>query len=152
MDLLGMLRDVIRIMEPQGRHMGVEIMLENPPTTPVTIEADRQRLQQVFTNLILNAIQAMPTGGKVVIVLEDGPHSVWVSVTDEGGGFSPEALGKVGEPFYSEKEGGLGLGLAVAVDICKAHGGSLSASNSSQGGARIRIELAKGPIHNGETS
>jgi hypothetical protein len=70
---------------------------------------------------------------------------VAVVIEDEGAGFSASALARLGEPFYSEKEGGMGLGLAVAKEICLAHGGGLVVENRNAGGAMVRVEFARNP-------
>jgi len=111
----------------------------------MVIHADRFRMQQVFGNLLRNAIQAMPSGGRVSIGVSDAGSRVEVGIEDEGVGFSVSALARLGEPFYSEKEGGMGLGLAVVKDICEAHGGGISAENRDGGGARVQASFAKQP-------
>jgi signal transduction histidine kinase len=98
----------------------------------------------VFGNLLLNAVQAMPRGGQVSVRVIDEGARAKVVVEDEGPGFSASALAAAGEPFYSEKEGGMGLGLAVAKDICVAHGGTLEFENRAGRGARVTVVLAKG--------
>ncbi len=127
LDLRAALRQALRLMEPQARHAGVlldsAVALDAPP---LVIRADRHRVQQVLGNLLLNAVQAMPRGGRVHVRVEDGGARVAVLVEDEGAGFSESALARLGEAFYSEREGGMGLGLAVVKDICEAHGGGLS--------------------------
>lgn len=144
-DLVSLLDDVMDLMQPQARHMGVTIAMSSRPSSPITVQADRQRLQQVFSNLVQNAIQAMPTGGAVDIALDADERKARVAVSDQGEGFSPTARDKLGEPFFSEKEGGLGLGLAVASEICRAHGGRLTLIDDGQQGARIRVELRRRP-------
>jgi signal transduction histidine kinase len=145
-DVVQAVRQALRLVEPQARHAGV--VLEGPQVpgaAPVVIAADRHRLQQVFGNLLRNAVQALPAGGRVTVrVLAEATH-VAVVVEDEGAGFSASALARLGEPFYSEKEGGMGLGLAVAKDICEAHGGRLTVENRPGGGARVRADFAKAP-------
>ena len=140
-DVVEVLRQSVQLMEPQARHAGVTIRLE--AAAPVVTAADRHRLQQVFGNLLLNAVQAMPRGGHVVVQVSDDGSGAEVVIDDEGPGFSASAMAAAGEPFYSEKEGGMGLGLAVAKDICEAHGGSLKFENRAGGGARVRVGLAK---------
>jgi signal transduction histidine kinase len=143
-DVAGEVRQAVCMMTPQARHAGV--LLDGPAdVTPMVVPADRLRLRQVLANLLRNAIQAMPSGGRVKISLEDSGSRVAVVVEDEGGGFSPTAFAHLGEPFYSEKEGGMGLGLASARDICEAHGGGLFAENRTCGGARVRAEFSKHP-------
>ena len=142
----GALRQALRLIEPQARHAGVLLdssLIHDMP--PLVILADRHRVQQVLGNLLLNAVQAMPCGGQVSVRVEASATHVAVLVEDEGAGFSASALARLGEPFYSEKEGGMGLGLAVAKDICEAHGGALAVETRDDGGARVRAEFAKAP-------
>jgi signal transduction histidine kinase len=101
------------------------------------LQADARRLGQVFHNIILNAIQAMPTGGTLRITSENGA----LCFADTGPGFSPEALHRWAEMLYSEKEGGMGIGLSVAKEIIRAHNGRLKVANLPEGGAIVRIEL-----------
>ena len=140
-NLLGLLRDVIAAMKSQAAHMNVSLVMANPGNGDYCIKADRHRLYQVFTNLVLNAIQAMPNGGCVALELVSKGRRYEVRITDQGSGFSETALVQADEPFFSEREGGLGLGLAVANEICKAHGGKLEVGNLIEGGACIRVEL-----------
>ena len=146
LDLAEAVRQALRLMEPQARHAGV--VFDSAPTAealPVVILADRHRVQQVLGNLLLNAVQAMPRGGRVSVRVLHAESRVAVVVEDEGAGFSASALARLGEPFYSEKEGGMGLGLAVVKDICEAHGGRLAVEARAGGGARVRAEFAKTP-------
>lgn len=143
-DVGAALVQAIRLMEPQARHAGVVIEaggMEGGPA--MVIPADRHRIQQVFVNLLRNAIQAMPSGGLVRVHAEDSGLRVKVVFEDEGGGFSESALSRLAEPFYSEKEGGMGLGLAVAKDICEAHGGKLLVENRDGAGACVQVEFEK---------
>jgi len=140
-----LVRQAIQTMEPQARHAGVAIQSPDPllPEPPM-IQADRSRLQQVLLNLLLNAIQAMPRGGTVSVQIEVGEAGLSIAVEDQGQGFSDTALARYGEPFFSEKEGGMGLGLAVSQELCRAHGGDLRVKNRAEGGARVAIFLPTG--------
>ena len=140
-DAIACLRHAVDLMQPQARHADVRVFPIVSP--PVMIRADRHRLQQVFTNLLRNAIQAMPAGGDISIRATESAETVEIAIEDTGPGFSASALVRLGEPFYSEKEGGMGLGIAVAREICQAHGGSLVAENTPHGGARVRVVFAK---------
>jgi signal transduction histidine kinase len=149
-DVVESLRQAVRLMEPQARHSGVGIEMD--AETSLLIPADRHRVQQVFGNLLRNAVQAMPSGGTVTVRVLDEKTRVAVVFEDGGEGFSPAALARSGEPFYSEKEGGMGLGLAVAKEICLAHGGGLVAENRTGGGATVRVEFPKNPTRLPETN
>ena len=145
-DVFESLRQAVRLIGPQARHAGVVIDLIDSGS-PI-VSADRHRMQQVLGNLLRNAVQAMPTGGHVTVRVVDGESRVVIVVEDEGVGFSATALARLGEAFYSEKEGGMGLGLAVAKDICETHGGELVVGNRDGGGARVQAIFAKSaPFH-----
>ena len=151
LDLGELLRQVISTMEPQANHAGVEIEYAVDADMKMQVAADRHRMQQVFSNLLLNGIQAMPTGGKLSVDGELDGEWLVIRIEDEGKGFSEAALDRAGEAFFSEREGGLGLGLAVATDICEAHRGKLTVSNlEGGGGACIRVELPLGSPHDGK--
>ena len=135
------IQQVLQTLQPQAAHARVEMSFVHQAERDPVILADRSRLHQVLMNVILNAIQAMPSGGKVVAKLSNDGQRVRIGIEDEGKGFSEQALARAGEPFFSEKEGGMGLGLAVAQELCKAHGGELLATNRQEGGACVVIEL-----------
>lgn len=143
-DLVALLRSVKEKLSALLEFNRCELELTTPET--LSIHGDSQRIEQAFRNLIDNAIKAMPTGGKVVVSLnpaDDG--GIGFHVTDEGPGFSESALEHFGETFYSEREGGMGLGIALAKGVFEAHGGSLSAHNPSAGGARVSGTLKNPP-------
>ncbi len=131
----------IQTLEPQARHAGVTMQFLQTAEDETVIQGDRSRLQQVLLNVLLNAIQSMPAGGTLIVTCAREDRRVILAVEDQGKGFSALALAKLGEPFFSEKEGGMGLGLAVAQEMCRAHGGDLRAANRAEGGARVTIEL-----------
>jgi signal transduction histidine kinase len=128
------LTDAVRVLTPQADHAKVRIVVEG---NGALVEADARRLGQVFRNLITNAIQAMPTGGTLTIALRDRQ----LTFTDTGPGFSATALTKCPAMFYSEKEGGMGIGLAVCREVLKAHGGRLTLANRPEGGAEVTVTL-----------
>jgi signal transduction histidine kinase len=141
-DLASVARQALELLSPQARHAGVELGGPEVPSGANThVAADGKRLLQVLGNLLRNAVQATPNGGRVDLGIHASHGRVAIVIDDQGPGFSPTALARIGEPFYTEKEGGMGLGLAVAMDICRAHGGTLTAENLPTGGARVRAEF-----------
>jgi len=143
-DLTDLTRQAVRLLEPQAGHARVTLEFPQAEGPRTLVHADGDRLRQVLGNLLLNAIQAMPRGGRATVALHDEGARVALVVEDDGPGFSSIALERAGEAFFSEKEGGMGLGLTVVREICEAHGGSLSIGNRPAGGARVRAELPAG--------
>jgi signal transduction histidine kinase len=128
--------EACRILQPQADHARVTIeQIVAPDSAAHPVSGDRTRLQQVLYNLLLNAIQSMPSGGTVVVRVLPGI----LEIDDQGGGFRDLALAHFGEPFFSEREGGMGLGLAVSKEIIESHGATLTAENLPGRGARLRI-------------
>ncbi len=133
--LAELLDQAVRRLTPAAEHARVQIVMDAARAR--RLPGDARRLGQVFHNLILNAIQAMPAGGTLTITARDRS----LSFADTGPGFSPTALTRWAEMLYSEKEGGMGIGLSVAREIIHAHGGRLTVANRPAGGALVRIEL-----------
>ncbi|MCB9880848.1 MAG: HAMP domain-containing histidine kinase [Planctomycetes bacterium] len=115
------------------------------------VRGDAKRLSQVFRNLIVNAIQAMPRGGQLDIAVRSlaSDGIVAVTIADTGVGFSETALARFAEFFFTEREGGMGIGLSVASEIVRAHGGELRVHNLPSGGACVMIELPHEGIERG---
>jgi len=145
-DLRVCLREVMAALEPAARHGGVRFVADL--SEDLVCSVDASRMGQVFRNLLMNAVHAMPDGGDVRIegLLKDG--RVLVEVRDKGEGFTDEALKRFGELFFSTKEGGMGVGLSVATEIVRAHGGALEVSNAPDGGAVARVRLPENPDSN----
>jgi signal transduction histidine kinase len=138
-DVRDLLAEVVATHRHQAEHAAVEVRLDAPPG--LVANADRRRLDQVFRNLLVNAVQAMPRGGALAIRAERADGMLRIAFADTGTGFSPRALQRFAEYFFSEKEGGMGIGLAVASEILKAHGGNLRAANRDGPGAIVTVEL-----------
>ena len=135
-DLKILFEDLKAALQPQAEHSGASIVID-PQGNESFVKGDRERLRQVFWNILLNAIQSMPGGGKITVKLSS--HEV--SIKDEGTGFSDTALEHFGEPFHSQREGGMGLGLAVSKEIIQAHGGVLTAANRQPKGASVTVRF-----------
>jgi len=134
-----MLEAVARRQQPALLHAGSH--LTSSRDGPSLIACDKLRIEQVLRNLIVNASHAMPDGGEIIAEIKTGASRVELTIRDEGKGFSQEALDRFGEPFFSEREGGMGLGLTLAREVVQAHEGTISARNSPGGGAVVTVSL-----------
>jgi two-component system sensor histidine kinase HydH len=112
---------------------------------PITLLGDPGQLQQVLINLTLNALDAMPSGGTLTIRTRRVENWAEIEVSDTGRGIAPDMLPQLFEPFASNKETGLGLGLVISRRIIEDHRGSIEAVNLPQGGAKFRIRLPLEP-------
>lgn len=111
------------------------------------VQADPNQMQRAVLNLIFNALDAMPVGGRVNVELSragDDPQHVVIDVMDDGPGLPAELLNKVFDPFYTTKDSGTGLGLAIVHRIVESHGGSIRAGNRPEGGALFSMRLPAG--------
>ena len=114
---------------------------------PVTVKGDEDRLRQAVTNLVSNALSHTPPGASVALGVRTDNGTAIIDVSDEGAGLDDDALEHAFERFWradpnrSRSSGGVGLGLAIVDAIARAHGGSVSAENRPEGGARFSIHL-----------
>lgn len=115
--------------------------------TPCTFAGDRIKLRQALRNLVANAMGAQPEGGLVVVSLDTDDQGVHVRVTDAGPGIPAQLHARVGDPFFTTRAEGTGLGLALVNAITRLHGGSLEIrpEPAPEGGADIRIHLPPSP-------
>jgi PAS domain S-box-containing protein len=157
-DVSAALRDAARILSADLEAKGLVLTLDTPGE-PYVISADPVRLQQVFWNLLRNAIKFTPAGGRVAIAARrkagaSGKERVVVDVTDTGAGIPPETLSRLFAPFEQgdapagRAAGGLGLGLTISRAVVEMHGGRIRASSAGPGrGATFTVELplAAGP-------
>jgi signal transduction histidine kinase len=140
----------LRLLDQRLRSYGVSVRLDRPGPLPAA-QADPEQLKEVLVNLVVNACEAMPGGGEVVIeervdrAPEGRTHAV-IRVRDTGPGIPPHVGEKVFDPFFSTKEHGTGLGLSIARRIITEHGGRLEAASAPSGGAAFLISL---PIQEG---
>jgi signal transduction histidine kinase len=105
------------------------------------IMADSSMLYQSFLNILINAMQAMPDGGRLQIDVSSNNQVVMIHFDDEGQGIPEDNLEKIWDPFFTTKEKGSGLGLGIVKNIIEAHAGSIQISNRPVRGARVTIEL-----------
>ncbi len=135
------IRNVVNFLESRLRLSNINLVQELEANLP-PVYCDPYQLEQVFTNLIINAADAMPGGGELRI--KTGVKNEWVKIdfTDTGCGIPEEDLGKIFEPFFSTKGGaGTGLGLWVSYNIIKAHNGTIEVKSKENQGTTISIQL-----------
>jgi signal transduction histidine kinase len=108
------------------------------------IDGDFSQLQQVFLNLMINAIQAMPQGGVLDIRINNNDREwVQIDVTDSGMGVSQAAIEQIFDPFFTTKEKGTGLGLSISYSIVKKHGGKILVTSQINQGSTFSVYLPK---------
>jgi PAS domain S-box-containing protein len=136
--------EVVHLVSAEVRRRNVALLPEIA-SAPATVLGDRVHLQQVLMNLILNSLEAMADmpemQRRLSLRTRNNGETVEVSVTDSGSGIAPDELPRLFESFYTTKENGMGLGLAIARSIVNAHGGEIVAENNREGGATFRFEL-----------
>lgn len=145
-----LLKDTLMLCEPHFKN-NIEVSINLLDSLP-EIQADKNRLKQVFINLILNAVQSMPDGGTLSISSKNFPdghlplkaHCVVVEFTDTGLGISKENLPKIFDPFFTTKETGkgTGLGLSLAYGIVQQHGGDIFAESKEGKGSTFKVILS----------
>ena len=103
--------------------------------------ADTDMLYQSFLNILINAMQSMPSGGGIAIDINANAKMVTVNIDDEGEGIPDELLEKIWDPFFTTKKKGTGLGLGIVKNIIESHGGSILIANREDKGTRVTVEL-----------
>ncbi len=141
-DLVSIIKDTVDlVVNSKDFSEGINIKTELPKA-PLMLKADPGQLKQVILNLFLNAVQAVSGTGNIRIrAARDGMKKVEVEVEDDGAGIRKEDLDKVFYPFFSTKEGGAGLGLAIVYRIVEEHGGSIKVDSEPEKGTRFKVAL-----------
>jgi signal transduction histidine kinase len=139
-DLNHEIADALDFFEPEADKAGVEIVPYLDPDLP-TVRLDRESFRGAITNLLLNAVQAMPDGGQIVVQTRSLGDRVAVYLTDTGVGMDEATASRMFEAFFSTKPGGSGLGLPTTVKIIEAHGGAITVQSELGRGTRFAIEL-----------
>jgi signal transduction histidine kinase len=137
-------RHIVELVKYEAQERGVEIAVDFPTDLP-DVSGDETQLGQIFLNLMINAVQAMPEGGTLRIAGTNGTDAarstIDVSVTDTGGGITKADLSKVFEPFFSTKPSGNGLGLAIAYRIVEDHHGTIRVTSQEGVGTTFALSF-----------
>ena len=146
------LRDTLRLFDAQFNEVGKpavtrELFLkEGLPA----IDADAELLHRAFQNLVLNALDAMPTGGTLTLRTSEYDGKVRVEIADTGKGLAPEESARLFTPYYTTKQQGTGLGLAIVQSVISDHYGTISVSSEEGQGTTVRIDLPQRQLDRGD--
>lgn len=147
LDLAEAARRAVHLLEPECRRRGVVPLVQ--ADAPVLVTGDPVAVDQIVHNLLMNALQAMDTEPAaqraLQLTLRSDADAGELAVADRGPGIAPEALPRLFEPFFSTRDGGLGLGLSLCETLAQGMGGSLAAANRPDGGAVFTLRL---PLRN----
>jgi len=137
-------REALELTRPHWRDtaqaLGVTIRTQTELRSPPRVQGNPSEIRRLITNLIINAVEAMPSGGTLTLATGQSGDSSWISVADTGVGISPEDQARIFEPFFSTKNSS-GLGLAVSTSIAERHGGELSGESAPGLGATFTLRL-----------
>lgn len=142
LDLSEVLSEAVTLLQFEASNKEAKVSLVRSGALPV-IEGSRDSLLQVFVNLILNSIQAVPTGGNIEVTARATEKQIIVLIKDDGPGISEKSFGQVFEPFYTTKPvgEGTGLGLSVSQGIIKQHGGQIEIVDGRAGRTCLKVTI-----------
>lgn len=143
-DMNQMLEELLRFFKPQAESANVEVVqLLDPFVPPVAM--DREQMRASVLNLLLNAVQAMPEGGRIAVRTRRVGENLVLDLIDTGSGIEEETAAQIFDPFFSTKRGGSGLGLPTTRKIIEAHGGTIRLQSELGRGTQFTIELPPAP-------
>lgn len=146
LDARALVEEVRNLVEAKAEEQGVKITIaSNGNGNQTKLTADAEQLKTCFSNLMINAIQAMPGGGELEVGLYPNPERLEIEFTDTGTGILPESLEQIFEPYYSTKETGIGLGLPLTKKIIEEHGGQISVESEVGEGTTFLVTLPRSP-------
>jgi len=146
--------DVTEITRPRWKDkaeaLGIHVSLEVQIRSKSKVMGDESELREVLVNMVLNAVDAMPMGGRLTLSVEDVDDSVVISIVDTGSGMAPEIRSRIFDPFFTTKgKGGMGLGLAVGFGIIRRHEGTITVHSEVSQGTTFRISLPASKAEDG---
>jgi signal transduction histidine kinase len=139
-DLIATIEPVVRLMDSTARKRQVAVRITAEPGL-ARVHADPDQVKQIVLNLLLNAIEASPAGGEVMLRLRAVGSSVVCEVQDQGPGIAADQLDNIFEPFFTTKETGTGLGLALVHQMVVEHGGAITVDSEIGRGTTFRVSL-----------
>jgi signal transduction histidine kinase len=140
-ELNGLLEELVDFFTPQAQIQRVQLRLRKSDP-PLVARIDPRLIKQAVLNLMLNACQAMPRGGELMLsVTRNGSSDALIDVIDTGPGITPQAAERIFQAYYSTKKGGTGLGLPMSKRIAQEHGGDLSVRSEPGKGSDFTLRL-----------
>jgi signal transduction histidine kinase len=140
-NIANVIDEVLKLMKPNLTHKKIEIIEEIESQSISETMIDINKMKQVFMNIILNSIQAMPNGGDLKVHYEQDNEAIKIEISDSGEGMSKDISDRVFEPFFSAKSGGTGLGLTNAKRIIELHKGEVFIDSIKDKGTKVTLIL-----------
>ncbi|MEN1969964.1 ATP-binding protein [Lentibacillus sp. N15] len=137
--ITAMLEDVVELLKPQAKLKNMVFDWEI--SEQIFIHCDRSQMKQVLINLVKNAIEAMDDGGTIQLIVYTKDTNVIIDIVDQGPGVPEEIIHKLGEPFFTTKQNGTGLGLMITKQILERHNASLEISRNADKGSTFTVVL-----------
>jgi signal transduction histidine kinase/putative methionine-R-sulfoxide reductase with GAF domain len=140
-EIVTIIEETLQLLRPQIEKQGILVQKEFQPLPPILM--DREQMKQVILNLLLNGVQAMPKGGHLSLKghIPEGDHWIKLLIQDSGIGIPSEDIGRLFDPFFSTKEGGVGLGLSIAHRIIDQHRGKIEVESALGKGTLFTVWL-----------
>ena len=144
-DARSLIEEVRNLIHTQAEQQGVKVGIEQNYNGNTKLRGDAEQIKTCFSNLMINAIQAMPAGGRLNVSLRPNNSRLEIEFADTGAGIAPEALEQIFEPYYSTKDTGIGLGLPLTKKIVEEHGGQIEVESAPGEGATFTVTLLREP-------
>jgi two-component system sensor histidine kinase PilS (NtrC family) len=140
-DVCGLVEEIVDSLRRKYEGNGALRIEVLAPSQVCPVSGDRTQIRQVFVNLAKNAIEAMDEKGALTVTIAPGQAFAEIRFDDEGPGIDPDKVARIFEPFYTTKDSGVGMGLAICLRIVTAHDGTLRAASRAGGGASMSVRL-----------
>ncbi len=150
LDARTLVEEVRDLVQAKADEQGVRIFIESPNGIPGSVQtrinADPEQIKTCFSNLMINAVQAMTGGGELHVSMHPNDAFLEIQFVDTGSGILPENLSQIFEPYFSTKETGIGLGLPLTKKIIEEHGGQIGVTSAVGSGTTFTVRLQREPV------
>jgi signal transduction histidine kinase len=145
LDARALIEEVSDLVKAQAEQQGVKVNVATDGHGDTKFQADYEQIKTCFSNLMINAVQAMPEGGALDVTVHPNESNLHIEFADTGVGIAPENLAQIFEPYYSTKDTGIGLGLPLTKKIIEEHGGQISVASEPGKGTTFTVTLPRHP-------